>query len=188
MGNKDSTTKECCKDDPSQNVNLVKATELPLHGNPNPPNPATEDKPGTLEVKVRAARLALKPYLAPVCSIYGKTKDVVSIGMAHSQSTIQTLSENQNGLVHWLVIGGSGLLGLTLAKKRGLFKKTIYTTIFMGAAATACFPEQAKLNGFKAWYIAKNKLPQLVKQKYDTLTVNSSKQTSAPESTPKSIE
>lgn len=145
------------------NDKLVKISELPLHGNPHPPKEVAKDEPPSfLEQNVTAIRQQVQPYMAPVCRAYAKTSDVLSVGAAHTQSTLENLRENQRTLYNALVISGSTLLGLGLARRRGVFKKLLYTSVFFGASAAVCYPEEAKAKADLVYLIAQNKLPELL--------------------------
>lgn len=166
----------CCTVN-SEEKKLVKATELPLHGNPNPPRDCIMvERPGVLEQQIRKIRTTLQPYFSPIGSGYDRVKDFVSVGVAHSQGAIHRLGENQNSIVNALVIATSGLIGIGLARKRGIIKKFLYGSVFVTGAIGACYPEQAKISAMQALYIAQNKLPELMKQKYQTISLGQSKE------------
>lgn len=157
-------------DQSKNNPNLVKATELPTHGNPRGPKNEQDQPESGLEVQIRSMRVALAPYLSPIYSAYERTSDFVSIGVAHSQSGIERLAENQSSLVNALIISTSGLLGIALARRRGIFKKLLFGSVFFGGALAACYPKDAGEKAQLMLYIAKNKLPDLAKQQYEKLT------------------
>lgn len=150
---------------------LVKSSDLPLHGNPYPPKDVIQnDAPGSLELAVKSVRTTVQPYLTPVCAAYQKTSDILSIGVAHTQSTIANLRENRSRLTNILIISGSGLFGLVVARRRGIFKKLLYTSAFVGGATLACYPREARDKTELAYFIARNRLPALVKEQYQNLT------------------
>lgn len=158
---------------------LVKATELPITGNPYPPRDVIiEDNPNILELKVRSVRQTIQPYLSPVFSAYGRASDIVATGAAHSRSAIHQLSENRNSLLNALIISGSGLLGIGLARRRGFFKKFLMGSLFFGGAVVACYPKEAEQRAQVLLYIAKNKFPVVAKQQYEKL-INLSTSTSS---------
>ena len=167
----DTSTKPCCKDETGADKKLVKATDLPLHGNPYPPKDTIlVEKPTFLETKVASVRQALQPYVSPIGVAYERTNDFVSVGVAHSQSAMQRLAENQSSVVNALIISGSGLLGIALARRRGIFKKLLYGSVFFTGAFVACFPKEAEEKASMLLYIAKNKLPVVAQQQYEKLT------------------
>lgn len=166
----DKGVKPCCKEEKSQEKKLVKATDLPIHGNPFPPKDVViEEKPGMLETKVRNVRTMLQPYVSPIASTYERTSDVLATGYAHSQSAVHRLSENQSSLVSALIVAGSGLAGFGLARKRGFFGRLLFGSVFLGGAAVACYPKDAEEKAQLIWYIAKNKLPGFATQQYEKL-------------------
>lgn len=173
MGDKTNPhEKACCnKENKLEEKKLVKATELPIHGNPFPPKDVIQnEKPGLIETKVRSARASLQPIIAPLASAYEKTNDIISIGYAHSQSSLQRLSENHNTVFKALLISGAGFLGFGLTRRRGIFKRLLLSSIFFTGAAAACYPDDAEQKAQVFWYIAKNKLPEVAKQQYVKLT------------------
>lgn len=150
---------------------LVKSTDLPLTGNPYPPKDVIQDEtPSSLEKAITSARTSMQPVLSPICGAYNKTKDVLATGVAHSQSTFQTMSENQNTLTKGLTVAGSTLFGLLLARRKGFFKKALYMTTFFTAASAICFQDEAKKNLDIAWVMAKNNLPTLASDQYQKLS------------------
>lgn len=181
--NKDNCTSGGCPVDKPKEGKLVRATDLPITGNPYPPRDVIiEDNPNMLELKVRSIRHTIQPYFAPVCSAYNRVNDVVSTGVAHSQNAIHRLSDNRNSLINALIISGSGLLGIALVRRRGFFKKVLFGSMFFGAAGVACYPKEAQEKSQVLLYIAKNKFPVVAKQQYEkliTLTTNQTVQ-SAP--------
>lgn len=168
------TSGTCPVDNKSQDK-LVKVTDLPLLGNPYPPKDVIQDdSPSSLELGVRSMRTTMQPYVVPFSKAYQKTSDILSIGSAHTRSTFQRLAENQSSVLNALVISGAGLLGVTLAMRKGPFKKILYGSVFFGGALAACYPEEVKAKGELAWFIVKNKLPALMAQQYEKLSVNKS--------------
>ena len=162
--------KECCTKE-NQEKKLVKATDLPLHGNPYPPKDVVENQEvGMLEAKVRSLRTMLQPYVSPIASAYEKTNDVISIGFAHSQSSLQRLAENQSSVLNAILISSAGLLGFGLARRRGTFKRLLFGSVFFGGAMCACYPKEAEEKAQLLWYIAQNKLPVVAKQQYEKFT------------------
>lgn len=173
MGDKttdDKGVKPCCKEDKSQEKKLVKATDLPIHGNPYPPKDIIiEERPSKFETKIRDVRTMLQPYVSPIASTYERTSDVLATGYAHSQSAVHRLSENQSSIVSALIIATSGLVGFGLARKRNFFSKLLFGTLFLGGATVACYPKDAEEKAQLLWYIAKNKLPGVATQQYEKL-------------------
>lgn len=159
---------------------LINASDLPLHGNPYPPKDVIQDEsPSSLELTVRSVRTTLQPFMAPFCAAYHKTSDVLAIGAAHTQSTMANLRENQSKFKNGIIIGGAGLFGLVLARRRGIFKKILYGSVFASGAALACYPREVREKAELALFIAKDKLPGLVQQQYAKLSGSSQSKSSS---------
>lgn len=149
----------------------MRATELPIHGNPYPPKDAIiNHTPGFLELKVRAIRTSIQPYTTPIKAAFEKTNDVLAIGASHTQSSLQSLIDNQNAFSSAMLIAASGLLSLTLVRRRGIFTKFIVTSVATAGAAGVCFPNEAREKAELLVYIAKNKLPTFVSEQYKKMT------------------
>lgn len=149
---------------------LVKSTDLPLLGNPYPPKDVIQnDTPSQLELSVASIRRTMQPFMAPVCRAYQKTNDVLSIGVAHSQSAIGNLRENQSSLTNALVISCAGLLGLAVARRRSILKKLLFGSLLAGGATAMCYPNEVKEKADILWLMARSKLPSLVQQQYENL-------------------
>lgn len=145
--------------------NLVKATELPIHGNPYPPKDVVQNEdPGYLELKVRSVRTAIQPYVSPLAVAYERTNDFFSTGVAHSQNAIYRFRENQSSVFNSLIIASAAIVGVGLARKRGVFKKLLYGSVFFTGALVACYPKESEEKAQIAWYIARNKLPGLIQE------------------------
>lgn len=169
MADNKKDEKPCCKTDQQQaTAKPVKATELPTHGNPFPAKDVIQDEePSMLEVKFRSVRTTIQPYVSPLTSAYERTSEFMSVGIAHSQNAMQRLADNQSSVVKAAIISGAGLLGIGLARRRGIFKKLLFGSVFFGGALVACYPEDAGKRAQMLWYIVQNKLPVLAKQQYE---------------------
>lgn len=175
----DDKQEACCKkEQSSQEKKLVKATDLPIYGEPYPPKDVViTDQPGMLESKVATVRNMLQPYVSPIGVAYEKTSDVVSIGIAHSQSSLQRLAENQSIFVNSSIIVGSALLGYTLTRRSGYFKRLGVASVCLTGAFGACYPKETMEKVQVFWYIGKNILPVIARQQYEKLTQNKTQQT-----------
>lgn len=177
----DCSTGGCPVDGNKQQSKLVKSSDLPLVGNPYPPKDVIEsDNPGTLELQIRSIRTTLQPFMAPFCKAYTKTSDVLAIGAAHTSSTIQSLGQNQSVVTNAVIIAGSSLLGITLARRRGIFKKILYGSVFFGGAMAACYPKEAKEKAEFAWFVTKKELPTLFAQQYEKISGKTTSETTQP--------
>lgn len=172
-----SQKKDCCKE---EKVTLVKATDLPRHGNPNPPKDVIlNERPNFLESKIGSMRSSIQPLTQPIGLVYERVSDFAATGVAHSSSAMQRLSESQNPMTNALIIAGASLVGYVLGRRRKLL-----TGIVFGSGATAaCYPKDAEEKAQVMWYIAKNKLPEVAKQQYDKLFKGNSDPTKQTQST-----
>lgn len=154
---------------------LVKSTDLPLLGNPYPPKDVIQnDTPSSLELSIASIRTSIQPFMAPVCKAYQKTSDVLAIGVAHSQSTFATIRESQGSFGKVLFISCSGFLGLAIARRKGIFKKLVLSSLLAGGATTYCYPQDVREKADIIWIMAKNKLPSL-KEQYGSLVSGTAK-------------
>lgn len=166
----DIGVKPCCKEDQKQEKKLVKATELPIHGTPFPPQDVIiNERPSILESGVRDLRNSLGNLLSPIAPLYERTNHVVETGYAHTSSLVHRLSESESPVVHAAIITSAGLLGLGLARKRGFLSKLLFGSVFIGGAAAACYPTIVGEKAQLLWYIGKNKLPGVAAQQYEKL-------------------
>lgn len=182
-------SKDCkdgsCPVDKSGKEKLVKATDLPLVGNPYPPRDViVGDSPGYLETKVRALRSSVQPILSPLGSAYERTSDFISIGVAHSQSGWERLANSQSSVTNSGIIAGTTLLGLALARRRGIIGKLVFGALGFTVGMTGCYPKDMQEKGRMLMYIAQNKLQPAVMQQYEKLT----KGEIAPDNSPKKPE
>lgn len=168
MATKEGLEKSCSKENDPKEKKLVKATELPWNWDASTPcqDASSDEQPGLIESKVRSVRASLQQITSPIASAYEKTSDVLSIGYAHSLSSLDRLAGNQNTFAKALFMTTAGLIGFGLARRRGIFKKFLFTSVFFTGAAAGCFPEEVEEKAQVIWYIAKNKLPELAQQQY----------------------
>lgn len=162
---KDST-KPCCKDKQAQENNLVKATDLPLHGNPYPPKDviACED-PGLLESKVSSIRVL---FMDPIRPYLDRAQNFVATGKAHSQASLQRLSEIESTSLDVGIISVASVCGFLVGKT--IFRRLFLASLFSAGAMAVRYPKSAEEKTQLAWYIAKNKLPDFARQQYSKLS------------------
>lgn len=151
---------------------LVKATELPLHGNPFPPKEPIEEQPSQSELKVRSWRLAAQPYLSPVCAVYDRTKQFMSTGKSHTQEAIQMIRENPNNTVGKVILASTCIFGAFGIYRPGIFRKIMAASVVITGSVVAFNPEYANQKAQLALYIAKNKLPELAKEQFSKFKDN----------------
>ncbi|XP_015785134.1 MICOS complex subunit MIC27 [Tetranychus urticae] len=153
--NQESTNKPCCK---NKQVKMVTISELPLYGNPYPPADKIDSgERGMIEESIGAMRMAIKDNLKFLDGFTTRAKEIIDTAKAHSMTTIDYITDEENTVPKALAISGSGLFGLLLASRRGLFKKLLYTTTGAGVMTGVCYPKQSGEMLSVAGYIVKNK-------------------------------
>lgn len=166
-------------DDGTSKKELIRATQLPIHGNPYPPKDVIDvHQPGFLERKIGQFRITMQPYTAPFKSAIERTNEVLTIGASHTQTSLQRLADSQNAFVSALVIAGSGLISLAMLRRRGLLTKFLVTSTITAGAAAACYPKEAEEQAKLLVYIAKNKLPTFARGQYEKLASYATTRTS----------
>jgi len=153
--------KPCCGG--KKKSKAVKPQELPIYGNPNPPQDIILREEGLIERQVREARLAAASNFAFLGEWADRTIQFVDTGVAHTQSTMHWAANEASTPAKAGVIVGTGLVGMLLASRRGIFKKLLYTSLGVAGGASICYPNEAKESVDIGLYIAKNKGPQLIK-------------------------
>lgn len=84
-------------------------------------------------------------------------------GVGKSKQLYEKLTDEKEQTTKIVAIASGGLLGMALSIRKGLFKKVIYTSVFTGSVAAFCYPKVAKEYFDIGSYIAKNKIPPVVK-------------------------
>lgn len=85
-------------------------------------------------------------------------------GVGKSKQLYESLTDEKEQTTKIIAIASGGLLGMTLSLRKGLFKKLLYTSLFSGSVAAFCYPKYAKEYADIVSYIAKNKVPPVVKE------------------------
>lgn len=166
MSDKTSDKKECCKNKQDE-AKLVKATDLPIHGNPHPPKDfIIDEKPGLIEQKVASIRSVVQPYIAPLGGAISRTSEIISIGKAHSQATLQNVYDLDPLIKAAIVLGVTGF-GWTLGRRRGLMNRFLFTSTAFVGSMFVCYRDQAPENLQVLNHIVTVKLPTLAKQEYE---------------------
>lgn len=130
---------------------------------------------GRLEAEVGKARELVVANLAFLGEWTAKAKQLGQDGYGRVQETYGYVTDEKHTLGKAAFITGGTLLGLTLAIRRSLFKKLLYSAVGFGAAASVCHPEKAKETANVGFYIVVNKLNPIIqeqtgldlKQQYD---------------------
>ncbi|XP_015906961.1 MICOS complex subunit MIC27 [Parasteatoda tepidariorum] len=131
---------------------LPKAHELPLYDK-------NEDMcleyDGKTKLPLISEISGVRQQLSGLASYLNVFKDqvvhVYETGIAHSQSSYDYLTSEENKTTRILAICSGGLLGLLLARKRGIFKKIIYTSTGTGLVFSAFYPSLAMDYASTGW-------------------------------------
>ena len=131
---------------------MVKPKDIPIYGEEETVQETQNvTEPGALLTTVKEARLAVQDVYTQIVTVVSPIKDstigILETGKAHARTTYQMIQEQQDSTVNAAVIGGSGLIGFILAsfaKRARLFKRLIYTSAGVGAAATICYPSEGE--------------------------------------------
>lgn len=139
--------------------------QLPLYGNPHPPRDVIlNDDPGVLEGGIRTARESAEPYLEVVRASSRRGREWFDVALAHSRDLYARISDESSTLPKAAAITGGGLVGLLISSRKGFFKKILYTSIGLGAAAAACYPQQSRELVDLTAYIARRKGPEIIRE------------------------
>jgi hypothetical protein len=136
---------------------------LPIYGNPNP----VEDvKPvvSALEEQIRSARLQASEQLSFVGEWAGVATQTAGNTIEQAKSTYQLLLDEKNTVGKAAFVTAGGLVGLTLALRRGVFRKLIYGTVGVASTAAICYPQKAHETAQVGFYIAINKLNPIIRE------------------------
>ncbi|RWS24805.1 MICOS complex subunit MIC27-like isoform X2 [Leptotrombidium deliense] len=153
--------KQCCKR--KQAVKICKASELPIYGNPHPPNDVFR-QPGFLEEQIRSVREAVQPNFKFLEGSVQRSKQIVNTAISHTQSTFDTLRDEKNDIAKATAIASGGLFGLLFSIRKGFFKKVFYTTVGVGTISAVCYPKKSYEMLEVSAYIVRNKGPALIKE------------------------
>jgi len=125
------------------------------------------DEPATVEVKQEDCRVTELEKCVKICREgLGPVKDDVAKFSTQATSfykdTMAIANENLTYLqkkapeeVKYATIAGSGLVGLLLAARKGVFKKIIYVAITAGGAYSVIYPQEAKKYSCEGLQMAK---------------------------------
>lgn len=139
--------------------------QLPLYGNPYPPNDIIlSSEPGVLEDGFRATREAIGPVVTVLGESIQRARQFLDTGAAHAKSTYELISDEGNAVPKAVAITSGGLLGLLLASRKGFFKKILFTAVGVGGSVAACYPKQTAELAELSAFIARKKGPELVKE------------------------
>ena len=129
---------------------MVKPKDIPIYGEENViQEDKNVSKPDALLNAVKDTRLAVQDAYHQVEDVVSPIKEnainILETGKSHTQATYQMIQDEQNVLVHAAVIGGSGILGFTIAsfaRRARFFKRLLFSSIGAGIAASICYPNE----------------------------------------------
>ena len=131
---------------------MVKPGDIPIYGVQMASNEATKKDPEVLLNAVKESRLAVQGAYTEVTNVITPIKEstlnIIDTGKAHANSTYQMIQNEKDSTVNGLIIGGSAILGFTLAsfaKRLRFLKRLLYTSITTGGAAYICYPEESQV-------------------------------------------
>ena len=129
---------------------MMKPKDIPIYGVTMESSKDIKKEPEVLLNAVRETRLETqKAYTEAqnvITPIVESAVNIIETGKAHANSTYQMIQDEKDPVVNGLVIGGSAILGFTLAsfaKRFRLIKRVLYTSITAGGAAYICYPEES---------------------------------------------
>lgn len=131
---------KCCN---SKNT-LPKANELPIYKclDDHDYYKVVQTPPTSLERGISHVRKSLKVYVGSLQNVKEQCKDVYETGVAHSKSTYDFITDEDNTLPRAAAITVGGLTGLLLGVRGGIFKKVFYSGTGMAIVAAVCYPKQ----------------------------------------------
>lgn len=120
----------------TDNKKLIKATELPRHGNPYPPKDIViqDEQPTKLESSITSARESVAPWITPFTS---RMKNIIDTGYAHSSTAIQGLSDTQRNVFNGAVVASAAMLSYKISRRQ---KPLVGAFVALGTALVV-YPE-----------------------------------------------
>lgn len=153
--------KPCCR-----GKKLKKPSELSIYECPadNIDYEIVEEPPGAVENGVRYVRTSLSPYYGVIEGASERVGSIYNTAVEHSKSSYQYITEEENTVARAMAISLGGLSGLVLGARGGMFKKLIFASVGVGAAAAACYPKEAKQFSQDYVVVARDQVTAGVKQ------------------------
>ena len=131
---------------------MMKPKDIPIYGVTMESNKDIKKEPEVLLNAVRETRLETqKAYTEAqnvIIPIVESAVNIIETGKAHANSTYQMIQDEKDPVVNGLVIGGSAILGFTVAsfaKRFRLLKRVLFTSITAGGSAYICYPKESLL-------------------------------------------
>lgn len=143
---------------------LPKARELPIYDKKDEDYICEYDGKSTLPLisEISVARKKVFEYGSYVNMIQEQAVHMYETGVAHSKGTFDYLKTEENKVQRVLVIAFGGLVGLSFARKRGIFKKIFYTSLGTGAIFYVFYPSISKEYALAGWKISKDQINTLL--------------------------
>lgn len=116
-----------------------------------------------MEERIRDARRAITSNLSFLDDAFQVSRGYYHHGVGKSKEVYASLIDEKEQTSKVIAIACSGLIGLTVARRKGVFKKLFYTSAFGTAMASFCYPNKAKEYTDIVCFITKNKMAPLVK-------------------------
>jgi len=150
---------------------LPKAKELPLYDKTDDyVSEYDENSSLPLISQISTVRKEVFKYASYINVAQEQAVHFYETGVAHSKSTFDYLKEEENKVQRILIIISGGLAGLLIARKRGIFKKVLYTSFGTGITFSAFYPAISKKYIITGWNTSKEQLDDILSKYggYDT--------------------
>ncbi|CAG0892602.1 unnamed protein product [Darwinula stevensoni] len=132
------------EDDPktvSQGSKKIRPKDLPIYGRDDIQYEYYVDPPTSLEKAVGNVREQVGPYVNEAVNgaekyavaIAGTSAQIIQAGRHYGEALEAFIGDEKNDVPKIGAIAMGGLLGLLLARRRGLFRKTLYMSVALGA-------------------------------------------------------
>ena len=137
---------------------LPKAKELPVYKKDEYVTEYDEKSTLPLISEISTVRKKLFEYATYVTMVQEKAVHIYETGVAHSKNTFDYLKDEENKVQRILIIASGGLVGLLFARKRGIFKKVLYTSLGTGITFSAFYPSISKEYALIGWNASKDQI------------------------------
>ncbi|KAG8188970.1 hypothetical protein JTE90_010062 [Oedothorax gibbosus] len=146
LSNSVKAEESACHDCKRLGKRLPKARELPIYCKKEDDVVIEYDKKSELPLlnEISVVRMQISGVLTYLDVFKEKAVHVYETGIAHSQSSLDYMTSEENQIPRIITITSAGLLGILLARKGGYFKKAFYGSIGSGIAFSAFYPSTAK--------------------------------------------
>ena len=131
---------------------MVKPKDIPIYGLTEESTETAKTQPEVLLNAVKETRLAIQGAYTEATDVIIPIKEsavnIIETGKAHANSTFQMIQDEKDPTMNGLFIGGSAILGFTVAsfaKRFRLLKRVLLTSITAGGSAYICYPKESLL-------------------------------------------